>query len=165
MQKTFTIRRFRQSDLKEVMSINRTCLPENYAPYFFTDLHEKYPATFIVAEEDNAVIGYIMCRIETASKGFGLFGLTKKGHIVSIAVLPEYQRKGIGTALIQEAVGNLHLYKAKECFLEVRVGNLAAVNMYKQLRFRIIRRIQRYYADGEAAYIMGKKLQPEDQDN
>ncbi len=158
MQKTFTIRRFRQSDLDEVIKINRTCLPENYAPYFFTGLHEKYPATFIVAEEDNAVVGYIMCRIETVGRGLGLFGLTKKGHIVSVAVLPEYQRKGIGTALIQEAVSSLHLYGAKECFLEVRVSNHPAVNMYKQLEFRIIRRMQRYYADGEDAYIMGKEL-------
>jgi ribosomal-protein-alanine N-acetyltransferase len=165
LQKAFTIRRFVQSDLEEVMNINRICLPENYAPYFFVGLHEKFPATFVVAEVDNTVVGYIMCRIETSSKGFGLLGLIKKGHIVSIAVLPEYQRKGIGTALILEAARNLSLYRAQECFLEVRVSNLTAVNMYKQLRFRILRRMRRYYADGEDAYVMGKELQRKSQDN
>jgi ribosomal-protein-alanine N-acetyltransferase len=49
-------------------------------------------------------------------------------------------------------------YKAKECYLEVRASNVPAVNLYKKIGFEIIRTITGYYADGEAAYMMARKL-------
>jgi len=140
------------------MHINRVCLPENYATYFFLDLYERFPETFIVAEEDGEVVGYIMCRIETGLPDFGLLGIAKKGHVISIAVLPEHQRKGIGTALMKEAIAGMRIYKGKECYLEVRVSNTPAVNLYKKLGFESSKVVHGYYADGEAAYIMSCKL-------
>jgi len=158
MQTTFTLRQFKPSDLEKVMHINRVCLPENYSPYFFMEIYEHYPATFIVAEQDSTIVGYIMCRVETGFPSFSSFGISKKGHVVSVAVLPLYQRKGVGTALINEAMKNMHLYKAKECYLEVRVSNVPAIAMYEKLGFRKMRVATGYYADGEDAYIMAKKL-------
>ncbi len=158
MQTTFTVRPFKPSDLEKVININRVCLPENYSPYFFMDLYERYPATFIVAEQEREIIGYILCRIERSMTSFGLFGISKKGHVVSIAVLTEYQRKGVGNALMEEAMKNMRLYKAKECFLEVRPSNVPAVSMYKKLGFQIVRTTRGYYADSEDAYVMAKKL-------
>lgn len=158
MQTAFILRPFKTDDLHGVMSINRACLPENYSSYFFMDLHERYPATFIVADQDGFLAGYIMCRIETGFSCFSKFGISKKGHVVSIAVLEQYRRKGVGSALIKEAMKNMQLYKAKECYLEVRVSNNPAVNMYKELEFSIVRTAQGYYADGEDAFVMAKKL-------
>jgi len=158
LQTTFTLRPFKPSDLEKVMNINRVCLPENYSPYFFMDLYERYPATFIVAEQERNVVGYIMCRIETGFSSFGLFGISKKGHVVSIAVLPKHQHKSVGTALMKEAMKNIRLYKTKECYLEVRVSNVPAVGMYKKLGFQVARTKRGYYADGEDAYVMAKNL-------
>jgi len=93
MQKTFNLRYFKPSDLQKVMHINRTCLPENYTSFFFLDLYERFPLTFIVAEENGEIVGYVMCRIETGLPNFGFLGLIKKGHVVSIAVLPEHRRE------------------------------------------------------------------------
>ncbi|MGB9779015.1 MAG: GNAT family N-acetyltransferase, partial [Candidatus Bathyarchaeales archaeon] len=87
MQQTFRLRKFNMNDLQTVMHINRTCLPENYTDYFFIELHQRFPETFIVAEENGEVVGYIMCRIELGLSNFGFSGLLKKGHIVSVAVL------------------------------------------------------------------------------
>lgn len=159
MQTTFTLRQFKPSDLDRVIQINRVCLPENYSPYFFMDIYQRYPATFIVAEQEGKIVGYIMCRIETGFPNFGLFSISKKGHVVSIAVLPEYQRKGVGTALMEEAMKNMHLYNAKECYLEVRISNAPAVEMYKKLGMQVTRIVRGYYADGEDAYLMAKKLE------
>jgi len=158
LQKTFNLRLFKPSDLNRVIHINRVCLPENYSSFFFIDLHHRFPETFIVAEENGEVVGYIMCRIETSLASFGFSGLIKKGHVVSIAVLPEYQRKGIGLALMQKAMENMRHYKAKKCFLEVRVSNTPAIQMYKKLGFQIKRRIREYYMDGEDAYEMEKSF-------
>lgn len=145
-------------DLQSVMHINRVCLPENYSDYFFVDLYQRHPETFIVAEQDSEVIGYIMCRIETGLSNFGFSGLIRKGHVVSVAVLPQYRRKGVGEALIKEAMNGMRKYNAKQCFLEVRVTNIDAISLYKKLGFEITRTIHGYYADGEDAYLMNKKL-------
>jgi ribosomal-protein-alanine N-acetyltransferase len=123
------------------------------------DLYERYPATFIVAEGSHGIMGYIMCRIERGFTSFVGFSLTKRAHLVSVAVLPEYQHQGVGTALLKNALKNMPKYGAKECFLEVRVSNTTAVEMYRKLGFLIGRRSQRYYADGEDAYVMEKKLE------
>ena len=140
------------------MHINRVCLPENYTTFFFMNLYQRFPETFIVAEENGEVVGYIMCRIETGIPSFKLLGIAKKGHVISIAVLPEKQRDGIGYALMREAMHAMVNYKAKECYLEVRASNAPAVNLYKKMGLEIIRTVTGYYADGEAAYMMARKL-------
>jgi len=140
------------------MHINRVCLPENYTDYFFIDLYRRFPETFLVAEENGQVIGYMMCRIELGFSNFGFSGLVKKGHIVSVAVLSQYRRKGIGQTLITKAMEGMRLYGAKQCFLEVRVANTLAINLYKKLGFQVARTIRGYYADGEDAYVMSHEL-------
>lgn len=158
MQQTFKLRRFKIDDLKQVTHINMVCLPENYSDQFFIDIHQRFPETFIVGEEDGKAVGYIMCRIETGLSGFGLRGLVKKGHIVSVAVLSDYRRQGIGQALVTRALENMKVYKAKQCFLEVRMTNNSAIDLYKKLGFETARTVRCYYADGEDAYVMAKNL-------
>jgi len=158
MQQTFKLRKFVPDDLQSVIQINRVCLPENYTDYFFIDLHQRFPETFIVAEENGTIAGYIMCRIEVGLSNFGLTGLVRKGHVVSIAVLPQGRRKGIATALIKTAIDGMRYYKSKQCFLEVRVTNGSGVSLYKKLGFEISRTVNGYYSDGEDTYVMSKKL-------
>ena len=158
VQQTFKLRKFIPDDLQKVMQINRVCLPENYTDFFFMDLHQRFPETFIVADEGEEMAGYIMCRIEVGLSNYGFGGLIKKGHVVSIAVMPEFRRRGIAKALITRALEGMQYYKAKQCFLEVRVTNDAAINLYKQLGFEITRTINGYYSDGEDAYVMTKRL-------
>jgi len=158
MQQTFKLRKFTPDDLQSVMQINRVCLPENYTDFFFIDLHQRFPETFIVAEEDGKIVGYVMCRIEVGLSSFGLGGLIRKGHVVSIAVLPHGRRKGVAQALMIMAMEGMRGYKAKQCYLEVRVTNAAGVALYKKLGFDVSRTSNGYYSDGENAYVMTKKL-------
>jgi ribosomal-protein-alanine N-acetyltransferase len=158
MQETFKFRKFEPDDLQDVMQINRVCLPENYTDMFFIDLHERFPETFIVAEQDGELVGYIMSRVEVGLNNFGLGGLVRKGHVVSIAVLPQGRRKGVASGLIKSAMAGMVIYKARQIFLEVRVTNQAGVNLYKKLGLEVTRTIPGYYSDGEDAYVMSKKL-------
>lgn len=158
MQETFKLRKFEPDDLQDVMRINRVCLPENYTDMFFVDLHQRFPDTFVVAEEDHEIVGYIMCRIEVGLSNFGLGGLIRKGHVVSLAVMPQARRNGIASALLKAAMEGMVGYKAKQIYLEVRVTNQAGVNLYKKLNLEVTRTIPGYYSDGEDAYVMSKKL-------
>ena len=158
MQQTYKLRKFKPDDLQSVMRINRFCLPENYMDFFFMDLYQRFPETFIVAEENGQIIGYIMCRIEVGLSNFGLGGLIRKGHVVSIAVLPQGRRKGIAQALMAKGIEGMIHYKAKLCYLEVRVTNDPGVSLYKKLGFEVTKTLKGYYSDGEDAYVMTKKL-------
>jgi [ribosomal protein S18]-alanine N-acetyltransferase len=158
MQETFKLRKFEPDDLQDVMRINRVCLPENYTDMFFVDLHERFPDTFIVAEEDHELVGYIMSRIEVGLSNFGLGGLIRKGHVVSLAVMPQARRKGVASALLKAAMEGMAGYKARQIYLEVRVTNGAGVNLYKKVGLEITRTVPGYYSDGEDAYVMSKKI-------
>jgi ribosomal-protein-alanine N-acetyltransferase len=154
----FELRRFSLNDLGSVTKINKECLPENYTDFFFVDLYRRYPETFLVAEMNGEVVGYVMCRIEVGLSNMRLPGLLKKGHVVSVAVLPSNRRNGVGTALVTKAMDGMRSYGAKQCYLEVRVTNEEATMLYKKLGMEITRTIHGYYADGEDAYVMSKKL-------
>jgi ribosomal-protein-alanine N-acetyltransferase len=158
MLETFKLRKLTPDDLQSVMQINRVCLPENYTDFFFMDLHQRFPETFIVAEENGKIAGYIMCRVEVGLSNLGLGGLIRKGHVVSVAVLPQSRRKGVAQALVNAAMDGMRHYKAKQCYLEVRVTNAAGIALYKKLGFEISRTVHGYYSDGEDAYVMTKKL-------
>ena len=90
--------------------------------------------------------------------GIGFHGLIKKGHIISVAVMTSHRRKGIGKALVSKAMESMRSYKAKQCFLEVRVTNKPAINLYRDLGFQAPKTIQNYYADSEDAYVMSINL-------
>jgi ribosomal-protein-alanine N-acetyltransferase len=153
----FNVRRANAADILQVMQINLETLPENYPEFFFRDLLNKFPECFIVAETEGKLIGYIMCRMEGGISNFGI-SWVRKGHIVSVTVLPKYRRRGVATELINRAITAMaECYDAKEVILEVRVSNIAAIAIYDKLKFSKIRIIKSYYRDGEDALLMAKQ--------
>jgi len=151
----YKIRMFRSDDLNRVMAINEECLPENYSAFFYRDLHRRYPDTFVVAEADGEIQGYIMCRIETGLSKLKTLKPTRLCHVVSIAIRESYRRRGMATAVLVEAMKNGRgEYGASECYLEVRISNDAAINLYSKLGFKKVKRNYGYYMDGEDAWVM-----------
>lgn len=154
----YIVRRCEQEDLPSVIEINMSTLPEHYSDYFFESILKELPESFLIAELDGKVVGYIMCKMEFGFSNFRKLGFVKKGHVVSVAVLDEHRGKGLGKALMQEATSGLIAKKADEIYLEVRVSNESAVKMYERLGFVIKTKIRAYYRDGEEAYLMALEL-------
>jgi len=152
------IRRAESSDLISVMEINLKTLPEHYSDYFYESLLAELPEAFIVAEIDGKHVGYIMCKTEFGFSNFKKLGFVKKGHVVSIAVVEEHRRKGIGNALVEESVNGVNLRKCDEFYLEVRCSNTDAVRLYEKMGFEIRQQLNAYYRDGEDAYLMAIEL-------
>lgn len=148
------IRRCDPSDLIPVMEINMKTLPEHYSDYFYESLLAELPESFLVGEISGRLVGYIMCKTEYGFSNFKKLGFVKKGHVVSVAVLEEQRKKGIGRALIEEAIAGTKIKKADELYLEVRCSNNEAVKLYEKIGFIIKQRIKSYYRDGEDAYLM-----------
>lgn len=156
---TVVIERALRDDIDGVMYINQKTLPENYPRFFFEYLLERFPEAFLVAKVDGKVIGYIMCRVEDSIIFSFPIRKVKRGHVVSFAVLPEYRGRGIGSSLLRAAIKALkNIYNCIDVYLEVRISNEKAINLYKKHGFSISNIKPRYYKDGEDAYEMSLKL-------
>ncbi len=148
------IRRAELSDLIPIMEINLKTLPEHYSDYFYESLIAELPEAFLVAEIGGKHVGYIMCKSEYGFSNFKKLGFVKKGHVVSVAVLNEFRRKGIGKGLVEEAINGVKTKKCDELYLEVRCSNTEAVLLYENMGFSIRQKLKTYYRDGEDAYMM-----------
>jgi ribosomal-protein-alanine N-acetyltransferase len=150
----YIIRHCEQRDLVSVIEINMIALPEHYSEYFFESILRELPEAFIIAEINGKTVGYIMCKIEFGFSNFRKLGFVKKGHVVSVAVLPEHRGKGLGKALMLEGINGVMNRKSDEIYLEVRTSNESAIKMYQKLGFQIKSKLRTYYRDGEDAYLM-----------
>ena len=154
----YSIRRCSQDDLRSVIDINEKTLPEHYSEYFFESLLREMPESFIVAEYENDVVGYIMCKLEFGFSNFRKLGFVKKGHVVSISILEQHRGKNIGKALMIEGINGVTSRKGDEIYLEVRTSNLPAISMYEKLGFQTKSVLKSYYRDGEDANLMALDL-------
>jgi N-alpha-acetyltransferase 10/11 len=114
----------------------------------------SWPELLYVAEaDDGKIVGYVMAKMEDED-------LEKDepihGHITSISVLRSHRKLGIATKLMRASQFAMRtIYDAEYCSLHVRVGNRAAIALYKDtLGFEVIKVEDKYYADGEDAYDM-----------
>ena len=154
----YQIRRCEREDVQSVIEINAETLPEHNTDYIYYEILAEFPETFLVAELDGAIIGYVMCRIEYGFSHLRRLGLARKGHIVSIAVREQHRGKGVGTLLMRSSQEAMVSKAATETYLEVRVTNSQAVSLYQQLGYRVTSRLEAYYKDGEAALVMAAPL-------
>jgi [ribosomal protein S18]-alanine N-acetyltransferase len=154
----YTVRPCTPEDIPSVIAVNTLTLPEHYSDYFYYEILKDFPQTFLIADSDGKVAGYIMCRMEYGLAMTKRFGLAKKGHIISVAVLEQYRNKGIGTKLIRDALEEIRKQSGRECYLEVRITNVGAIELYKQLDFKVTSTLHGYYKDGESAYTMAMSL-------
>ncbi len=153
------IRRAELGDLIPIMEINLKTLPEHYSDYFYESLMAELPEAFLVAEIKGKIVGYIMCKTEYGFSNFKKLGFIKKGHVVSIAVLDEHRKKGIGKALVEESINGIKIKKCDEMYLEVRCSNNDAVKLYENMGVIIKQRLKTYYRDGEDAYLMATEFE------
>ena len=83
-----------------------------------------------------------------------------EAEILTLAVLPAARRQGVGAALLAAALQGAVLRAAAVMFLEVAAGNAAALALYRAAGFVEVGRRRRYYADGDDALVMRRKLSP-----
>ena len=69
----------------------------------------------------------------------------KKGTILSIGVVKEYQNKKIGSALLQKSIEEITIVGMKEINLIVQDSNFIAKKLYKKFGFYEYRKIENYY--------------------
>jgi len=122
-------------------------MPSSSKCLYFEKFHQECPEGFIVAEEQNEILGYAI-------------GKTKENtaEIIYLAVKPDFQQKGIGTQLIESLFDLFRKKGVKKASLNVRTGNKKAVAFHQKIGFRIIKEIKNFYRNGDNAYLMEKTM-------
>lgn len=81
-------------------------------------------------------------------------------HLLKIAVMPRWRRRGIATWLLDFCFGLAQRRNARRMYLEVRRSNVPAIDFYGKVGFQIIGTRPKYYTDtGEDALMMMKSLE------
>jgi [ribosomal protein S18]-alanine N-acetyltransferase len=139
-----TVRPVKPEDLKDIYNIEESSFKDPYPAYFLLQLADANPTTFLVATDQALVVGYAV-----------VDQWTDQQHLVSIAVLPDYRKKGVGQALFNGLVERL---REGKLILELRRSNKEALNFYLKNGFNQTGIADSYYTDGEDAIQMEKQI-------
>ena len=112
-------------------------IPENRAP-----THAD-PA----AGPSQGILGFIVAEVRRQT-----------GHIITIDVVAEARRSGVGSALLVAAEDHLRESGALAVALETAVNNAAAIRFYKQKGYFVEKTVRGYYSNQLDALVMTKSL-------
>jgi ribosomal-protein-alanine N-acetyltransferase len=122
-------------DVPEVAGIERISFTTPWSEISFYNEVKKLGSLSKVARRGEEIVGYICAN-----------RVVDEGHILTLAVRPEFRRLGIASALIGEVIWDLREEACRFIFLEVRASNEAAKKMYEKFNFRIFGLRKNYYA-------------------
>jgi len=109
-----------------------------------TELLNEDKKLYYVIEDTNGVVGYA-----------GAWLVYDEGQITNIAIRPSARRQGFGAKLTSALIEECFKRGMHEIFLEVRISNLSALSLYRQLGFTVKGMRKNYYSEPkEDAYIM-----------
>jgi ribosomal protein S18 acetylase RimI-like enzyme len=81
------------------------------------------------------------------------------GHIITIDVIADARRIGLGTLLMDASEARLKAEGCSFIYLETAVDNRAALAFYKRRGYFVLKTIPHYYLNKIDALVMGKRLQ------
>ncbi len=136
------IRPMTEADLSNVLALQNTLGFQKWnEKQFLSELRANY-AVCLIAEDTGTFAGYAI---------FHLMG--SDSELLTIAVDPKFQRRGIASSLLYEGLHKLNRENGDHCFLEVREGNDRARALYEKHGFQAYSQRERYYDDGETAIL------------
>lgn len=127
------------ADLDQVMEIEPVAFGSHHwsRQSFSNELANPGGLYFSAVDPDGkSICGY---------SGFWLIG--EEAHITTLAVHPDYRRKGIGEYLLVNNIQSARKVGANWMTLEVRVSNDAAQSLYHKYGFKSLGLRRKYYQD------------------
>lgn len=127
------------SFVKDIAEIENICFSVPWSEKSIREHIENELSATFVCIEGGLCVGYA-----------GVIMVCGEGQITNVAVLPEYRRKNIGTALI----GALKELPLEFLTLEVRASNHGAIRLYEKQGFKKVGIRKKYYSGVEDAVLM-----------
>ena len=140
-------------DLSLLMDIERLCFRrDQFSPALYLSFLLSSDAEVYVYRSREGAVGSLVL----------VFPLEREYcHLVSVAVHPDWRRRGIGREMMVFAEGRARAWERTRIRLEVRKANTAARRLYEELEYRASRTLRDYYGEGIDGVLYTKKLIPE----
>lgn len=119
------IRPLRKEDAAIVSEIESRTFSMPWKTEDFLDMVEADYAYYYVAEEDGILLG--CC---------GIRNMAGDGEITNVVVDAPYRRRGIAKKMMKYMLELAPSHGIRNCTLEVRVSNEAAIHLYEELGFK-----------------------------
>ncbi|KAF5061860.1 Mycothiol acetyltransferase [anaerobic digester metagenome] len=142
------LRHYQNRDLADVWQVASESLRERYDPTLFTQLVPFWPDGLLVIEDMGRVVAFV----------FGVMSGAQQARVLMLAVNRNYRGAGLGTLLTQEFFRECGKKGVRQVSLEVRASNIGAQRFYQRLGFFTVRRVPRYYSDGEDGILLLRYL-------
>ncbi len=115
---------------------------------FKAELDKKHANFWVVTDDetDELVMAYAV---------FSFPG--DQAHLQTIAVHPGHRRKGLAALLVRKLISYVMKKGGESVILEVRKSNLAALQLYQNLGFVVVRTLK--YPDGEDGFALLFKVE------
>jgi ribosomal-protein-alanine N-acetyltransferase len=164
----FFIRDFHKADFEALWRIDQQCFAQGIS-YSRPELaaYLRMPGAFTVIAETREDAGPAnRSGADDSARGIsGILGFvvatlnaSGSGHIITIDVIQEARRCGVGSALLSTAEEQLRARGGSHVRLETAVNNASALAFYKRHGYYILKTLPRYYPDGVDAFVMRKDL-------
>ncbi|RJQ38280.1 MAG: ribosomal-protein-alanine N-acetyltransferase [Nitrospiraceae bacterium] len=142
------IRQMTKDDLSSVVEIERLSFTTPWSEtLFFNELYKQRSIPKVAVIGDR-IAGYI-CANHVADEG----------HILNLAVHPDFRGKGIAKILVKHILEELKDTACRFLYLEVRASNNAARKLYEGFGFNVVGTRKIYYTEpNEDAVIMMLRL-------
>lgn len=148
----FSIQQASPTDLETLSNIEQECFTsEAFSKTQIASLLKAPTSVSLLAKAGEQVVGFIIGSVND-------FGEIKLGHIVTIDVVPEYRRKGVGMLMLQKVEREFQNAGVKVCYLEVRADNTAAKKLYQKRGYRQVEVLDDYYYRGGHGIRLEKAL-------
>jgi ribosomal-protein-alanine acetyltransferase len=133
--------------LGKLYEIEKQCFgQEAFTKQQLTYLFTAYNAIGLAARVNNDIAGFAIARLDIGRN-------TSFGHILTVDIAPAYRRKGIAQKLLQKIEAIFREKGIKECRLEVREDNVAALNLYQKLGYKKVGKLEKYYGNAHGLYL------------
>ncbi|HLK53362.1 MAG TPA: N-acetyltransferase [Candidatus Angelobacter sp.] len=138
-----------------LLEIDRICFVEGIA---YSEEEMRYfldrpCAVRLVGEQEGRIQGFIIADRFRPRRSRQFMG-----KIITIDVLPEARRAGLGSRLLNAAEDKLRAAGCAYVSLETAVDNLSAMHFYKKHGYTGLKILPNYYLDSLDALLMGKTL-------
>lgn len=137
-------------DLESIIAIEQHVFKnDSYPAFVVRQLFDISGDYFIVAKENDTILGYALGGLNTQKK---------QGWILSLGVHANARGKGLGKQLTKRLVEVLKEESVKEVSLTVYPDNDLAIRIYKNLGFEGDVVLDNYFLDNEDRIIMTLKI-------
>ena len=142
---TVRLQKLKRRDLRQLLRIEAKVFPEPWSPEVFTsELALRKGRLYRAAWNGDDMAGYI-----------GFMIVDDEAHMTTIATAPAYQRTGVATTMIVDAVRMLRTDGVKHLSLEVAANNEPAQALYRRFGFAPVAVRKSYYpVTGQDALVM-----------